>query len=216
LVETLCERLLPTFNDTRLEEEARLKVEEEWQKLSSSQAGEDIPDMADLAERASDTGLDYYVMITGLRQGIQNMFAVALYHLYEQQAMYFLRNELLPREEQDVAKFLTFCELRKRMFDFGIDLRSFKCKPTILELSLLANTVKHADGKSSADLRVLRPGLFMSPMLERMGFRQTSSPPPVFTPLMGEDVYVSVDDLRRYADGVIDFWQELSDAISPA
>ncbi len=83
LVDTLGDRLLPAFDN--LEAEAERKSDEEYERLGSLPASEDV-DMADLAEKAMDAGVAHYQMMSGLRQGLQNMFAAALYHLYEQQS----------------------------------------------------------------------------------------------------------------------------------
>jgi hypothetical protein len=59
--------------------------------------------------------------------------------------------------------------------------------------------------------------LFEDPSLKGLGldvagpFRR-----PVYLPLVGEDLFVSVSDLVRYRDALIDFWRELGEALSDA
>jgi hypothetical protein len=68
LVDTLRDRLLPAFDN--LEAEAERKSDEEYERLGSLPASEDV-DMADLAETAMETGVAHYQMMSGLRQGLQ-------------------------------------------------------------------------------------------------------------------------------------------------
>jgi hypothetical protein len=211
LVEVLEHRLLPTFTD--IESEANEKAEREWERLGSLPARDDI-DMSDLAEKAFQTGLAHYEMMTDLRQGLQNMFATALFHLYEQQVMFFHRRELLHPSEENDPKLFNPSVFRERLQKYGIDITKFQCWLDLEELRLLANTVKHAEGDSAKKLHTLRPDLFERPSFGLSLLGKRSSPPRVYSPLMGEDVYVSVQDLRRFANSVEQFWKELSDAMA--
>jgi len=211
LVEVLEHRLLPTF--ANIESEANEKAEKEWERLGSLPARDDI-DMSDLAERAFETGLAYYEMMTGLRQGLQNIFAAALFHLYEQQAMFFHRREVLHPSEENDPKLFNHSIFRERLQRFGIDVTKFRCWLELEELRLVANTVKHAEGDSAKKLHSLRPDLFEAPSLGGLSFLGKRSSPRVYSPLMGEDVYVAVQDLKRYANTVEQFWEELSDAMA--
>ncbi|MDO9371824.1 MAG: hypothetical protein Q7U07_04445 [Gammaproteobacteria bacterium] len=213
LVETLETRLLPTF--ANLKSEADAKEKEERERLGSL-PGDGSEDMADLAERAFEIGLAHYQTMMSIRQGLLNMFAVALFHLYEQHVMLFHRREVLePREEND-SKFLKHSVFRERLRNLGIDATSFASWPVLQELGLVANTVKHAEGDSSAKLHAQRPALFEPPELAGFGFAGLKSVARVFTPLTGDDIYVSLEDLKRYADAAGQFWEELSDALAQA
>jgi len=148
LVEALETRLLPAFTD--VEQEAEQKAEEEWQTLCSLPATEDA-DLFDAAEQASEAGVRYYQLMIGVQQGLINLFAVALYHLYEQQLMFFHRKEVLHPVEESNPKLLCLKELMKRLLtEYCIDITEFPSWPSIQELRLLANTVKHGDGLSGA------------------------------------------------------------------
>lgn len=207
LIDTLRDRLLPAF-DT-LDAESERKSDEEYERLASLAASEDV-DMADLAEKAREAGVTYYQLISGLRQGLQNMFAAALYHLYEQQLLLFHRREILdPREENDAALFKPSV-FRERLLRHGIDVKSFRSWPLIDELRLVANTVKHAEGESASDLHARRPELFLDPRVTGLQFLGSKAVARVYQPVMGEDLYMSIDELERYASAVEQFWSELT------
>jgi len=153
-------------------------------------------------------------MMSGLRQGLQNMSAAALYHLYEQQVMLFHRREVLDLGEENDAALFKHSVFRERLLRYGIDVKTFASWPLIEELRLVANTVKHAEGDSAADLHSRRPELFIAPQVADLPFLGSKAVARVFQPVMGEDLYVSVDDIRRYANAVEQFWSELSDAMA--
>jgi hypothetical protein len=212
-VDTLRDRLLPAFSN--VEAEAKKKAEEEYDRLGSLPARENI-DIADLAEKAFDAGLAHYQMMSGLRQGLQNMFAAALYHLFEQQVMLFHRREVLDLAEAEDTKLFRQSVFRDRLLRYAIDVKSFMSWPLIDELRLVANTVKHAEGDSAMELHSNRPELFVDPSLAGMPFGDSKRLYRVFQPVMGEDIYVSLDDIGRYANAVEQFWSELSDKMANA
>ena len=213
LIDVLESRLLPTF--ANIKSEADAKQQEEWDRLGSL-PGDGSDDMADLAEKAFDKGLAHYQMMVSLKQGLLNMFAVALFHLYEQHVMLFHRREVLEPGQENDTKLLKHSVFRERLRKLGIDVTSFASWLLLEELRLVANTVKHAEGDASSKLHAQRAALFKPPELEGFGFAGLKPVARVFTPLAGDDIYVSLDDLKRYADVVVQFWQELSDAMALA
>jgi len=80
----------------------------------------------------------------------------------------------------------------------------------VQELRLVTNTVKHAEGKSAKTLHTLRPDLFQYPNTKHLRRSFHNGMPPVFLPLIGEGLYISLNDLEQYRDSLIDFWRELS------
>ncbi len=208
LIEVLEARLLPTF--ANVEEEANTKAEKEYERLGSLPATGDNTDPAELAERASDVGQAHYEMMVGLRQGLLNTFAVVLFHIYEQHVMVFHRREVLQPAEENNAKLYQQRIFQERLQNLGVDIKTFTAWATLEELKLVANTVKHADGESAAKLRSIRPDIFEPPKFVGLSFGPMSD---VFTPLSGDDLYVSSSDLSRYATAVIAFWEELFDAL---
>ena len=100
----------------------------------------------------------------------------------------------------------------RRLKEYGIDIKKFACWSKIDELRLVANTVKHAEGSSSQKLRNIRPDLFKNPYLS--GFLGLPVPnPQIFQPLFGDDLYVSLQDVKGYRDQLIQFWEKFADAL---
>ncbi|MDZ7694398.1 MAG: hypothetical protein U5K69_25290 [Balneolaceae bacterium] len=212
VVETLEKRILSGFED--IEKEADAIAEASWdQFMSSPGTGEEDP--SDFAEIAEQAGVSHYILLKGIRQGIINLFSVALYHNFEQQIMLFFRKEILSPGEDKDSELLKFGKFKKRLKEMGINIEEFHSWSKVKELRLIANTVKHGEGSSAQQLKSLRPNLFENPDLRELGLSFKSNPK-VFLPLAGEDIYVSIENIQQYKDGLHDFFRELLDAMENA
>jgi hypothetical protein len=214
LIDTLESRLLPNFQKTDINNEAEAVADEAWEQFMSMPATGD-EDPADFAEAAHEAGLNHYMIVTGIRQGIINMFATGLYHAFEQQLLFFHREELLPYEQQHDKTQIKISRAKELLSDRGIELSSFESWLAIDELRLVANTVKHAEGDSADQLRKRRPDLFEDPQLTGLGSTSLSqSACQVYLPMVGEDLFVQVDDLTKYRDALVQFWHELGNSLN--
>lgn len=204
------ERVLLSFSNAEAEAEAA--VEKERQRLINLPADE-FADMGSLAERAETLGISIFSALESMRQSMVNLAAVALYHIFEQQIFFFHRKQFLRDSEQNDPKLLNIEEFKQRVSAVGVDYETFPAWEKVDELRLVANAVKHAEGKSASVLRRLQPRLFehptvrVTPLLERLGT------PDVFMPLSGKDIYLTTDDLDAYKSCLCQFWQEFADAL---
>ena len=211
ILEVLERRLLPGF--AGIEKEAEEVSQQAWDAFMTAPAtGEEDP--SEFAEAAEQAGVSHYVLFDGIRQGMVNLFAAAIYHTFEQQVMLFLRREMLHPREEDNTKLFGISEFQNRLKAQGIDVVDLPSWRKVDELRLVANTVKHADGKSARDLQDIRPDLFEHPKFAGMPFSGVAAR--VFQPLVGEDLYVSLDNVREYCDSVVQFWKEFGEALKRA
>ena len=87
---------------------------------------------------AETAGSDYLLHELALRQGIVNLFAVGLYHLFEQQIAFIYKLNMAPLEKQvNLPRLLDAAE------SWGIDATKFASRHDIDELANVANCVKH-------------------------------------------------------------------------
>ncbi len=200
LGQALKDRVLKGFYN--VEQEAGKLAEEEYKRLLQVPVGENGgPGMDVLAERAEEEGINFYLTVMSVRKGLVNLFAVALYELFLQHLMVLHRRELLGVHEENDQKLYKVCEARKRLRESGIDVEKFRSHRKVGELRLVANTVKHAEGKSAEKLRKIRPDLFILPSRT------------LFKPLLGEDFLVRPEEITSYADAIAEFWEELAIAL---
>ena len=208
LNDSIQNRLIPTF-DT-IEKEAEELSKKEWDSLCSSCYSPDI-DPADLAEQAEEAGIDYYMMLSGIKQALINITATAFYHLFEQQIIFFLRREVLHPSKRNDTKLMRVSVFREQLLKNGIDIFLFQSWNKIEELRVVSNSIKHAEGTSASKLRQIRPDMFNHPTLrnhpEMQNMRGENYP--IYMPMAGDDVFVLQNDLSVYKNALVDFWNEL-------
>jgi hypothetical protein len=96
--------------------------------------------------------------------------------------------------------------------DLALDVETLPSWPTIHELRLVANAIKHAEGWSVKELEKLRPDLFDVLQIKDVpGVRFVGRR--VRKPLFGQEIYIGPEDFRRYHDASVAFWTELADAL---
>ena len=212
IVQVLEKRLLPNFEKEKIGEESDRIADEDWERFMSMPAtGNEDP--ADFADRAENAGISHYALMYGIRQGMLNLFAAALYHTFEQQVMLFHRKNVLHLGEENCLKKFKWPVFQSRLKEYGIDIKNFAYWSKIDdELRLVANTVKHAEGPSSDRLREIRPDLFINPLFSQDSFFLQGFDS-VFQPLVGDDLYVSLQDIKDYCDHLVQFWEELVDVM---
>ena len=202
-------RLLPTFDSSA--EEGEQATSAEWERLGQAGAS-DSTDPSDDADQADQVGVDHFLLLEGVRQTLINLSVAALYHLFDQQLMVFHRRQVLHPRDENNAALMKIAELKARLSSKGVDIGSFRSWSKVDELKAVANAVKHAEGHSADEVRRMRPDLFTPPHL-----RGSATPDPsverVYLPLAGEDIFLTVNDLRQYCSVVLEFWEELGAAI---
>lgn len=215
---TLLDRMLPALPDAEEEADVHTKGMWEW-AIAQPSVSNDDPGM--WVEWAQDQGLERYERLRNMRQAIQNMGTVMLWHLLEQQMLSFhLRQVVSIGEEQEIrcnpATHKNLHNLKKfkeRLKQKGCDVTHLPSWQKVDELRLIANTVKHASGDSARSLYKTRPDLFMWPGAENISQRLTPYLPDVERPAGGEDLYVTEADLRLYFTTSAEFWTELCEMI---
>ena len=134
---------------------------------------------------------DNFVATVNVRQGVLNLLAVFLWHLFETQ-----RERL--RAHSIEHEFESPCDPDRT----GLD-----------ELRLAANAIKHGDGRAAKALLGLRPDLFQTPHWTSSDGEPKSPSalrrPRSLVPLAGEGIYVSPDDLASWLEDVVAYWNEI-------
>ena len=208
LREVIEKRLLPTF--APIEKEADVISKETWHRLDAAAGPDCDPGVG--AEASQDASVRHYLAMRDAQQGLLNLFSVALYHMVEQQIVVVLRQELNPQANPESWKL---CEFVKRLANLDIKVTDFTSWADFSELRLVANVAKHAEGSSAKKLRCARPEIFTAQSMREMAELFLQGPTGwLFQPLAGQDLYVTIDDLRRYFAAADKFWQEFADALA--
>jgi hypothetical protein len=199
------DRIFPAFDTIESESEAHMN--RLYQELGRMPYDDSI-DMSDVAEWAQEQGVEYYESLSGVRQSIIGIALAGLYHLLEQQIGFFLRKEVLDSWEVNEMSIIPTKELSDRLASKGIVVPDLPSWPRIDQLRLIANAIKHGEGRSVEQLRTIRPDLFEEPQF-RGDSMFASIAVPVLLPLAGEDFFPTTDDFSTYVEAARGFWSEL-------
>ncbi len=213
LVEVLEVRLLPAFDN--IDAEAKALTGAEWERcMSLPSSGDGCP--SDFVDRANDAGASHWMALNNVRQSLLNLYAPALFHAWEQQLFRFYRLSHLRDGKACPSKEIDINAVEKHMKSKHIGLRSFLSWVGIEELRLVAHTVKHAAGRSCAQLKKRRPDLFIPPCLKGKGLEGNPFACCGKAPISDADFYLTLDDLKAYLDALLLFWDELANALRKA
>ena len=212
VVEAFLTRLLPTFHT--VESEAESHTQRLWDEITSQPADPDGPDESEVAELVRDAGIEYYLGLKGIEQGVLNSCAVFVYHLFEQHLMLFHRKEMLLRVEEENTRLINRAELIRRLAECKIPVDTFRDWGVLEELRLLCNALKHGEGRSSEDLFRCAPELFRSPLLQDHESSNQLGPGRMYTPLLGEGIFLTTQKIRIYESAIKGFWVELGERLS--
>lgn len=186
-----------------------------YERMCSQPAGEDCDgDLSSFAEEAQYVGLSWYETMRSLRQSMLNLLAAGLFHLVEQQLSVTSRDagfrSIDPPKDTALAIVVKWYETHLR-----IDLRTLPSWAMIDELRLLAHTVKHAEGRSSRELKGIRPDLFRDPLFatlaayEKPEIDEYYDNKATLAPLAGEDLFVTEALLKQYAEGAESLFNQI-------
>ena len=209
--EWVLREMLPRFED--MERRANHVANTEFDRLGAESAGENCDgDMGWAADKAQDKGLAFYETMQALRQTTLNLFAAGLFHLLEQQLADLCHDgPLLDRSEiqppNDTKIELVGSWYRRH---FSLDLHSLTTWPSVDELRLVANSVKHGEGGSAEQLRERRPQLFQDPLLDDLRSKDCGEKRLVRNPLAGEDLYITEEVFKEYSESANRFVDEIA------
>jgi hypothetical protein len=158
------DRVLPGFQD--IEAEADAASEAYFDSRMNQMASEDEywEDEGAVAEHAQEHGLSVYTDLEFVRQQVTGLAIAGLYHLWERLVKEFLETSFravdppVPPQTVRRADFnVVVVWLRER---FGWDIEAEGFFAHLHQLHLVANVVKHGDGKSCEALLDKAPELF--------------------------------------------------------
>lgn len=199
-----------------IEEEADEIARNQYEKLGEY-FNPDIHDESDFADSAFEKGLEYYEAISLVKYNNKLMWISTMYQFWEQQVRKFLYEEIthsgytLFDEKGNELTFETYCtnfgQIKDEFSSFGQNLEELKCWSTIRELRLLANVIKHGEGRASKDLEKIRPDFFKSEITESNLMKSYK------TVLTEQVLNIKDSDFIKYKEALQNFWQELPERL---
>jgi hypothetical protein len=203
--------LVPQF--ANLDERATQVGKDHYEMMSSQPvSGDSDYDPSEFAEDAQDQAIGWYQMMRSLRQTMFNLLAAGFFHLTEQQLTALCYDAGFGVRPPGDTKLDVVVEWYKS--NLRLDLSLLPNWSLVDELRVLTNTIKHAEGSGSRRLRTKRPELFCDPsvlgLFPETEMRDYFLKKTVVAPLGGEDIFVTEDILKHYAEGVESFFEEIA------
>lgn len=193
------EKLFPTFEN--IEGEADAFAGREYERLGNMPGCEDGPDMSDIAETAMDLGVERYQDLVFVQGQLHALSVAGLYHLWERSLKEFLIRTLgwdgIPSEGVHEIQRYGFAKLVDTLTELGFAVRDQDFFDHFESVSLIANTCKHGDGPSFAQLVQKAPELFR---------RSHQIALPVGIIPLPDDLWIDAETFAVLAHAVEQFW----------
>jgi hypothetical protein len=192
-------RVLATFDDDSIEEEACSASEAFFEKKSNEPAWDDSgPDESEIADDADELGQYIYEDLRFVGDQVTMLAIAGVYHLWERRVKEFLESQFgdycTPYMPLEKVRTADFKKITKVLSAFGWDIRETDFYSQLDRLRLVANVAKHGDGTSSEELFKKAPDMFKTTGL--------NAPP------AARMLKLSQDDFCRAVDAVTKFFTQ--------
>ena len=202
---TFKERIFPAFSN--IEQEAD-KISNDFynDNINISYSDYDNIEPAEIAENATEIGIEYYGKYSLMRYNTLAMWISMLYQFWEQQIRKFLYDEESHCFNIEFKKFCTsgINDIKEEFKYHNINIEKLSCWASINELRLVCNTLKHGNGGSAQELKNISPRFFIREGLEEFDLLSMYN-----TTLLEETLNINEQDFYNYCDVLIEFWNEL-------
>ncbi len=210
IVDVLETKVLPAFENLDAEVDAEVE-----QAIKAGYSNENSWIPADQRyDAAVEYGTELYDQGMSARQALLNLHVVAIYHLFEQRMRVLHRRATGKKPPDHEAGVRSHWDAKS-----GFKILGEEDVVLMDEVRLLANVVKHGDGKSADALHQLNNRLLISEAERSMLGSDMPDQPhkaPIDSPLWGEGVYVKMNDIARYREGLVRVFEAYLNAMSTA
>jgi hypothetical protein len=203
-VEQARKRLLSQFDDIEAEAD---RAAEDWLVHSGRQFDPDRHDPGDFYEAANEAGIEFYGLLSDMREQTRLSVVAGMYHEWEKQLRDWLSREIQHwhRGEGVSAKVWSadFGQIADLLQSFGWNLRASDYFRMLDACRLVVNVYKHGEGKSLDDLRSNFPEYLDDP------FRGSGGS--LSDPTYRDHSHLRVSDaqFQEFADAISAFWRDV-------
>lgn len=207
-VEQARKRLLSQFDD--MESDAD-RAAEEWLEKSGKYFDPDRHDPGDFYEKAHDTGIEFYWLLSDMREQTRLGVVAGMFHEWDKQLRDWLVREIQHwhRGATTTKKVWSadFGQITGLLEGLGWNVRSTDYFRALDACRLVVNVYKHGKGKSLDELRSRFPEHFDDPM-KSFGDAWLDTGHLDHTQLKVSDAQV-----QAFADGIQAFWRDVPEKV---
>jgi len=203
-VEQARKRLLAQFDDIEAEAD---RASEEWLEERGQHFDPDRHDPGDFYEAAHDAGIEFYGLLSDMRERTRLSVVAGIFHEWDKQLRDWLVGEIRHWHQGESVRSkiwsADFGQIADLLVSFGWDIRSTNYFPTLDACRLVVNVYKHGDGKSLDELRRAFPEYLANP------FDDVSDA----MHLDHSHLKVSDEQLQAFSDAIVSFWQHVPENV---
>lgn len=204
------QRLLSQFN--HIEEEAE-KVAIDYLEQNNQYFDPDIHDVADFYEKANNLDIEFYTLLSEMRDQTYLSVVAGMYHQWDKQfrqwlvyeANHWCKHNKIKKEiwKVDIGKLFSL------MQSFGWDIESRSYFKVIEGCRLVVNVYKHGEGSSLDKLRTDYPKYLKNGF--NISSHQNNSSDKRY--LNYTDLKVNDEQIQELSDAILAFWNDVPEKL---
>lgn len=203
-IEQARRRLLSQFDDIEAEAD---RAAEDWLEKSGQHFDPDRHDPADFYEAANDAGIEFYGLLSDMREQTCLSVVAGMFHEWDKQLRNWLVREIQHWHRGDNLSLqvwsVNFGQIADLLESFGWNVRSKEYFFTLDACRLVVNVHKHGDGKSLDDVRNDYPEYLDDHFASSGGG---------FSDLKYRDhtnLKVNDEQFQAFSDAILAFWRDV-------
>jgi len=202
-VEQARKRLLSQFDGIVADAD---RAAEEWLEQSGQHFDPDRHDPGDFYERANDVGIEFYELLSEMREQTRLSVVAGMFHEWDKQLRDWLVREIQHWHRGDNATLKVwsadFGQITDLLESCGWNLRTGDYFRTLDACRLVVNVYKHGEGKSLDDLRNRFPEYLDDPFKAFEGILSDTK--------YRDHTYLKVSDdqFQAFSDAILAFWRD--------
>ena len=207
-VEQAKKRLLTRFEN--IEEEAQAEMDT-WLEETSHLFDPERHDPGDFYEQANDVGIEFYELLTEMRDRTRLSVIAGMYHEWDKQLRDWLWREISRWHRGDELRrqvwAVDFVSLMEFMVALGWDVKGTAYYAHLDACRLLVNVYKHGEGKSFEQLRDRYPRYIQHPFADNSDVDWAVS--------QADYTHLKVADqtVDEFSKAIIDFWNDVPENV---
>ena len=207
-VEQAQKRLLSQFEDIEAEAD---KAADDWLAKSAGHFDPDRHDPSDFYEAANDAGIEFYGLLSDMRDQTSLSVVAGMFHEWDKQFRDWLVREIKHWHHGDTAALkiwsADFGQIAELLESLGWKITSTNYFGQLDACRLVVNVYKHGRGKSLDDLKQKFPEYLKDPFHGSGG---------MFSDVTHRDhkhLKASNDQFQAFSDAIVAFWQAVPENI---
>lgn len=200
-------RLLSQFEN--IESESN-KAAEDWLEQRGAYYDPDRHDPSDFYEAAHNAGIEFYQLLSDMRDTTQLSVVAGMYHEWDKQFRKWLIEEVRHwhRGEQVTARMwsVDVGKIFDLLASFEWDIRSKGYFRKLDACRLVVNVFKHGEGSSLDELKEKYPAYLSNPLKDLGDYDDMEW-------LDHTNLSVNNEQIQRFSEAIIDFWNDVPSEI---